>query len=634
MTSLPLLMALLACDGSTTDPTDSGTEPGTTDSGTPSDSDPTGTCEPDEWWPDGDGDGYGDDAASAVEDCDPPGDNWVRNGRDCDDRDDGVYPGATDICDGTDGDCDGAVDEDGEGEFLLYPDDDGDGYGDESAPVDSCTEDLPGYSERGGDCDDDEPAVNPGETEICNDGLDNDCDGSSKPCGLGGSAALDDADGLYFGSYKEAGFGANGAGVGDLDGDGVDDVVIGSGFAGFWADAATGLPFYVGYGQAGSAPSLTEIANDTTGVAAVDAAGLDDLDSNGNRELLVGAAPGVDSGNSGAAYLFGIPPKAGASLDVNGIQIRGSSTDLGTTGTFVGQVGDLDGDGALDFAVAAPLEYDLVAYSIDGRVGIYTALPTNTGFLDDADILLTGTGDQWLGFGLDQIGDTDGDGFDDLVLGGPGTSTSAAYYVGAGYVYLGPIPGSLTSDDADRRLDGDGDYGYFAASVSAAGDTNGDGYQDFWLGSFGSSGSLQSDNGHARLFLGPVDPSADLEDAHAVIEGGQSGDQLAWTLDGSADFNGDGNNDLIVGAMGAQPPGSGGSGAAYLFYGPLSGTASADEAAWLVSAGAQDEGLGMLAVSAGDLNGDGLDDPLIGAPGTTRSGAQTGALGLFWGEGL
>jgi hypothetical protein len=107
------------------------------------------------FWADNDGDGFG--AGPAVVGCVvPPG--YVENDDDCDDTDPAVYPGATEVCNGVDDDCDGDVDE------GLTFDDDGDGY----TSIDSCE----GSAD---DCDDADPAVNPGATETCN-GIDDDCD--------------------------------------------------------------------------------------------------------------------------------------------------------------------------------------------------------------------------------------------------------------------------------------------------------------------------------------------------------------------------------------------------------------------------------------------------------------------------
>jgi predicted outer membrane repeat protein len=125
-----------------------------------------------DYFPDRDGDGYGD-PASSVSACSAPS-GWVANDGDCDDTDRGRSPGAFELCDGVDQDCDGLVDE-GLG-ATWYMDADGDGYGDPSASSSSCTAPS-GHVADASDCDDGEASVHPGASELC-DGLDNDCDGS------------------------------------------------------------------------------------------------------------------------------------------------------------------------------------------------------------------------------------------------------------------------------------------------------------------------------------------------------------------------------------------------------------------------------------------------------------------------
>jgi len=124
------------------------------------------------WYRDADDDGYGDINDSQSADSQPSG--YVSNHTDCNDNDASVHPGAAEVCDGLDNNCNESIDE-----GLLatfYEDQDGDGFGNAGSTVDACTQPT-GYVTNGDDCNDGAQNSFPGGTEICNDGLDNDCNG-------------------------------------------------------------------------------------------------------------------------------------------------------------------------------------------------------------------------------------------------------------------------------------------------------------------------------------------------------------------------------------------------------------------------------------------------------------------------
>ena len=126
------------------------------------------------FWPDGDGDTFGDIVGDPVRACEAPAGYTDRTG-DCDDSSNSVYPGAGELCDGVDNNCDARVDETAD-RVAQWVDGDGDGFGERgSEPVFDC-EPLPGRSVNDRDCDDTDGSVYPGATEAC-DGADNDCNG-------------------------------------------------------------------------------------------------------------------------------------------------------------------------------------------------------------------------------------------------------------------------------------------------------------------------------------------------------------------------------------------------------------------------------------------------------------------------
>ena len=155
----------------------------------------------DSWFPDDDGDGYGDEAGAEVEACEQP-DGYVDNASDCRDGDADDYPGADEYCDGVDNDCDGDTDEDDAIDTTaFYLDNDEDGWGEDSSITWMCDWEEP-YVEEGGDCDDSNVDVYPGADEIC-DGEDNDCNGytdDDDPWTADGVDYYIDADGDGYGN--------------------------------------------------------------------------------------------------------------------------------------------------------------------------------------------------------------------------------------------------------------------------------------------------------------------------------------------------------------------------------------------------------------------------------------------------
>ncbi|MDX1912856.1 MAG: MopE-related protein [Saprospiraceae bacterium] len=128
------------------------------------------------FYPDVDGDGFGD-ANAPLDTCLPTAPvGYVTNNQDCFDFDAGIYPGAQEVCDGLDNNCNGLAD-DGLPIHIFYQDNDGDGYGNPNSTLPSCSSDpIKGFVNNDQDCDDNNAAIYPGAAEVC-DELDNDCNG-------------------------------------------------------------------------------------------------------------------------------------------------------------------------------------------------------------------------------------------------------------------------------------------------------------------------------------------------------------------------------------------------------------------------------------------------------------------------
>ncbi|MEM6926365.1 MAG: MopE-related protein [Myxococcota bacterium] len=140
---------------------------------------PSPECGPDDRYVDADGDGFG--AGPPVTEC-VAGTRYAPLDDDCDDGDAAIAPSAEEVCDGIDNDCNGFVDE-GAAPLTWYVDEDGDGFGAPDTGVEVCEPPGEGWTRRAADCDDTDSTTNPSAEDLCDDGIDQDCDGADTVCG-------------------------------------------------------------------------------------------------------------------------------------------------------------------------------------------------------------------------------------------------------------------------------------------------------------------------------------------------------------------------------------------------------------------------------------------------------------------
>ncbi|HJN76041.1 MAG TPA: MopE-related protein [Myxococcota bacterium] len=580
-----------------------------------------------EWHEDLDGDGYGS-SYYYLEACEPPGSGYVHDGRDCDDLDETVNPDGLEVCDDSDNDCDGLWNDDDDSVDVTtmsdwFVDGDGDGYGDEdAAPVTQCAQPSASVADNS-DCDDTEAGMNPGEAEVCNDGVDNDCSGDASECGLGESD-LGDADVSGVGEATSDYYGRDVA-VLDFDGDGANDVFAGA--HGNDENASSAGRVYITYGPM---TNLDAVSADVTfsGDSSSDYAGwrvesAGDVDDDGADDALVG---GYYAGYGYGAVWLAYGGTTSGDLDDLAAVWEGESY-LDYLGHGIAGIGDLNADGFDDIAFSAPRD-DTDATNGGVVFVVYGSASALSGTQDlgDADLSIwgqTSQGDLGYEMGIGG-GDLDGDGASDLAI----SEGSSSVDPGTLYLFYGSASASIISpDDADAFFEGQ-EYS-FGRNAQLSYDFDDDGYNDLAAADrYRSSyrGAIYVYQGSASGFSGSYGSS----DAFADFGGDSTYDYLGYDVS-AGDLDGDGVTDLAAGAYGVDDSSDYSLGAVYVFSGPFSGGSvlAADADASVLG----DESYGYFGTDAavGDLDGDGTDDLLSGARGIDGS---KGAVYVFYGGGI
>jgi hypothetical protein len=372
-------------------------------------------------------------------------------------------------------------------------------------------------------------------------------------------------------------FGSAVARLGDLDGDGVDDLAVGAAGDddGGGGQGAVWVLFMNADGTVASEAKISETEGGFGGVLdssdsfGYSLAALGDLDGNGTADLAVGAPFDGDGGFSqGAVWILFLNADGTVAAHTKISETAGGfggELDLvDNFGVSVAALGDLDQDGIEDLAVGASGDDDggfaqgavwILFLNADGSVSSETKISGSLAF-DPGD---------YFGSSLATLGDLDGDGLQDLAVGAVGDDDDPLpTLVSQGAVYIlflntdgTPASGSKISETAGG-FGGDLDpEEFFGCSVAALGDLDGDGVEDLGVGA-----RFDSDGGFGRgavwvLFLN-ADGTVASETKLSATVGGLEGDltpfgNFGWSLAALGDLDGDGVRDLAVGAIDGEP---------------------------------------------------------------------------------
>ncbi len=343
-----------------------------------------------------------------------------------------------------------------------------------------------------------------------------------------------------------------------------------------------------------------------------------DVNGDGYSDVIVGARL-YDNGNltEGRAQVY--HGSANGLSTTHAWSVEGNQDFCGFA-TSVATAGDVNGDGYSDVVVGA-WTYDTPTMDA-GRVFVYHG--SATGLSTSASRVLSGSeSGAYFGRSVSTAGDVNGDGYSDIVVGAPGVDVTPGSDTGRWYIYLGSASGiSATASYASTHTTPEAGYG---SRVGFAGDVNGDGYGDVIIGVPDYS-SNQSDEGRVGVYLGSATGVMTLL---WLKESNLAGDQYGWSVGCAGDVNADGYSDIVIGAPGHDAGLFLGAGRAYVHLGSAVGPSQTPD--WAGQINQVGGAVGSSVFTAGDVNGDGYSDVIVGARLYDNGELNEGVVAVFMG---
>ncbi|MBN2426465.1 MAG: FG-GAP repeat protein [Calditrichaceae bacterium] len=421
---------------------------------------------------------------------------------------------------------------------------------------------------------------------------------------LGGAVMDYTADIVLSGESDRDYFGYSVSSAGDINHDNYDDVIIGA------TDAPGGgrAYIYLGGAEMDNTVDITLIAESAGDDFGYSVSGAGDINNDGNDDVIVGAWNCSENGNgSGSAYIYLCAYPMNTVPDVI---IRGQNAS-DHLGYCVASAGNVNNDDYSDVIVSAQRSTNGIAYIHYGGVGMDN--------LPDVTLAPQSTGDYY-GRSLSMAGDVNDDGYDDVLVAACRNET-AGDNAGSVYLYFG---GADMDSIPDASFIGEMKWDEFGQCISAGRDLNNDTYPDIIIGAPGNDEAGAS-AGKVYIYYGDenIDTTADY-----TYTGTRAGQAIGGSVSSAGDINNDGYDDIIVGAIydGEQL-----SGQAYIYLG---GSVISQEPYLILTGDAYQDKFGYSVACAGDVNGDDFDDVIVGAPENDDYGYNSGLSYVYFGGSM
>lgn len=536
-------------------------------------------------------------------------------------------------CDGLVNEADDSLDTSTTSTF--YGDADGDGYGDPAQVQAACA--IPdGTVTNADDCDDSSAEIRPDAVEDCSDEVDNNCDGLIEDCPLSGgslSTAI-----RFTGEAASDAAGWAVAMAGDVDADGYDDILVGVSEESSTNDQAGAAYLIRGGSLASGSLADADVkitGNALWQYFGTSVAGVGDVNADGWDDLLIGTPNYYNDGSDrgGAFLVLGSSSLSSGSINRVVDAIFTGDNDYDQAGCSVASAGDVNQDGYADMLVGSRYNDDAGA-SAGAAYLLWGGTALSSMSLSEAGLQWTGASNGDLaGAQVAGAGDVDSDGYPDLLVASPwqgtGPDMSGTVYLIRGGEAL--TSGSLT--DADASFVGEGPYTQVGGSLAGAGDVNGDGYQDIIIGSYYDN-EQAAYAGAAWLFYGGVGLTSSrmVEDADLKWLG-EAANDVSGQVGNVGDINQDGFDDIVIGSSHNDNDGGMDAGKVYLIWGQssLAGGVLTDADLFFTGEGPTNYA-GNFVAGGGDTNADGHPDLLIGATGSDAGATDAGAIYLVLGQ--